>query len=167
MVETGEEKTNDYKSELLKNGVIAFVPGGDSMWPTLKNRKQSVIVRKKKARLQPLDVALYQRQNGTNVLHRVMKVTEDGYVMCGDSQTTPEKVEESAVYGVMEGFYRGKTYISATDGSYCAKVKKWYGNERKRRRKIRRYFFLKKLKSLPKRILRKVFGGKRRENDRS
>ena len=162
MEKTVEETACDYKSELLKKGVIAFVPRGESMWPMLKNRKQSVIVKVKTERLKPFDVALYQRQSGVNVLHRVIKVTEDGYVMCGDSQTTPEKVEESAVYGVMEGFYRGKTYISAIDGAYCATVQKWYGNEKKRRRKIRRYFFFIKLKSLPKRVLRKVFGGKRR-----
>ena len=37
----------DYKTKLSQDNVIAFVPGGDSMWPTLKNKGQSDIVQAK------------------------------------------------------------------------------------------------------------------------
>ena len=43
-----EIKINDYIEKLNKNQVISFVPRGDSMWPTLKNKGQSVIVSAKK-----------------------------------------------------------------------------------------------------------------------
>ena len=84
----------NYKTELLKNGAIAFVPSGNSMWPILKNRKQSVIAVKKTEKLRRFDVALYERDNGAFVLHRVMKSTDYGYVICGDSQFSLEKVRE-------------------------------------------------------------------------
>ena len=67
----------DYKEQLKNNNVIAIVPTGNSMWPTLKNRKQSVIIARKTQRLKPFDVALYLRENGTYVLHRVMKVNDE------------------------------------------------------------------------------------------
>ncbi len=139
-----QAKVFDYKSELEKNNVIAFVPRGNSMWPTLKNNGQSVIVEKKKERLNPLDVAFYQRADGAFVLHRVMEVKEDGYVICGDSQYTLEKVQEEQVFGKMLGFYRKDNYVEVTDPKYILKVKKWY--KRKLLRKIRLKFFYLRLR---------------------
>ena len=51
-----EQSNCDYEKELVKNGVIAFVPSGNSMWPTLKHRKQSVIVKLKTEKLKKLKV---------------------------------------------------------------------------------------------------------------
>lgn len=121
-----ENIESNYKTEIEKNGVIAFVPRGNSMWPTLKNRGQSVIVKKKEGRLKEYDVAFYQRSNGAFVLHRVMEVKENGYVMLGDSQYNREDVLEEQVFGVLEGFYRGKKYVTVDNPRYLKKVKKWF-----------------------------------------
>ena len=153
---------SDYIRELLNNGVIAFVPSGNSMWPTLKNRKQSVIVKKKTDKLRPMDVALYCRENGSNVLHRVIKATDFGYIMCGDSQFTPEKVIEDNVYGVMTGFYRGKKYIDVNDAGYIGRVKKLYKSEKRRKFYVKMFFLSEWIKSLPKRAWHKLFGKKRK-----
>ncbi len=143
----------NYKTQLEKNGVIAFVPGGNSMWPTLKNRGQSVIIVKKEQKLKALDVAFYQRADGTFVLHRVIKVTDFGYYMLGDSQVNPEKVEEEQVFGVMQGFYSGKKYIECTDEKYIESVKKWYSNPKRRKRKLKFFY----LRVGIKRRLKKLF----------
>ena len=156
-----EKPTCDYSAELIKNGVIAFVPSGNSMWPTLKNKGQSVIVKLKKGKLKPMDVALYRRENGVNVLHRVMRATDFGYVMCGDSQFTLESVKEENVYGVMVGFYKGKRYVEATDPDYIEQVNRWFGNEHHRKFRVKFFFFLNRVKALPKRALRKIFGKKK------
>ena len=129
-----------YRAELEKNGVIGFVPGGNSMWPTLKNKGQSVIVLKKERKLKRFDVALYQRKCGTYVLHRVMEPTSFGYLMCGDSQFDIERVQEDQVFGVMSGFYRGEKYIECTDAEYIKEVEKWFGNEKRRKRKLKAFF---------------------------
>lgn len=149
-------ETADYKTELEKNGAIAFVPGGNSMWPILKNKSQSVIILPKTEKLKRFDVALYQRDNGTYVLHRVMQPTEYGYVMCGDSQFTLEKVREEAVFGVMTSFYRGKNSIEVTDKEYIKEVEDWYGNERRRKRKINNFFFKQKIKNKIRGVFRRV-----------
>ncbi len=157
-------KTNcDYAEELVKNRVIAFVPSGNSMWPTLKNKGQSVIVKYKTEKLKPMDVALYRRENGTNVLHRVMRATETGYVMCGDSQFTFENVKEENVYGVMSGFYRGKRYIETSDPEYKEQVLRWYSSEKRRKFRVKLFFFMNNLKTFPKRVLRKLFGRKNKD----
>ena len=158
------EKSNcDYTQELVKNGVIAFVPSGNSMWPTLKHKGQSVIVKLKTEKLKPMDVALYRREDGTNVLHRVMRATDSGYVMCGDSQFTLEKVNEDCVYGVMAGFYRGKRYVEVSDTGYIEQVKTWYAHERRRKFRVKTFFFFNALKRLPARVWRKIFGRKRKD----
>lgn len=151
----------DYVSELVKNGVIAFVPKGNSMWPTLKSRKQSVIVKTKTERLSPMDVALYKRDCGTNVLHRVIKTVEGGYIMCGDSQFVLEKVAEENVFGVMTAFYRGKRCIEVTDQDYVESVKRLYANEKRRKLRVKMFFFRQNLLTLPKRAWRKLFGRKK------
>lgn len=158
-----EKNTCDYVAELTKNGVIAFVPSGNSMWPTLKHKGQSVIVKLKTEKLKPMDVALYRRENGTNVLHRVMRTTDFGYVMCGDSLFALENVKEECVYGVMIGFYRGKRYVEVTDPDYIEQVKILYSNEKRRKFRVKIFFFFNKLKSLPARAWRKLFGRKRKD----
>ena len=151
----GENKPN-YKTELEKNSILAFVPGGNSMWPTLKNRGQSVIVQKKTDRLKPLDVALYTRGE-IFVLHRVLEVIDGGYIICGDSQFSLERVKEEQVFGVMTGFYRGKKYIDCTDEKYIREVKRWYTRKTWRKIRLKCFFFMQRVKDKLSRIFNKLF----------
>lgn len=146
----------DAKAKLTDNNVISFVPGGNSMWPTLKNKGQSVVVKAKTERLNKFDVALYVRGQNIFVLHRVMEVLNDGYIMCGDSQFSLEKVTEDQIFGVMIGFYRGKKYVDCNDKKYKKQVENWY--KRKTLRKIRIKFFYFRKKVINK--LKRIFGGK-------
>lgn len=154
-----EGKTGDYSEELEKNGAIAFVPSGISMWPTLKNRGQSVVVVKKTAKLSRYDVALYIRPGDKYVLHRVMSPTDEGYLMCGDSQSVYERVAEEQVIGVMEGFYRKNKYISVSDEKYKREIEKWYSHKKRRKFKLKIFYFVQRVKGK----LSRVFKGKRRE----
>ena len=143
---------NDYKNNLLKNGVLGFVTHGNSMWPFIKNKKTSVIVTKKENRLNVYDVAFYERADGSFVLHRVLEVKDDGYIITGDSQTEKEYVLEPAVIGVLCGYYKGKTYIDCDSTEYKNAVKDWYADEDLRRKKIKSHYkklsFKAKLKKL-------------------
>lgn len=152
-----EESPSDYRTELNKNGVLAFVPGGNSMWPTLKNRGQSVIVLPKTEKLKRYDVALYQRFDGAFVLHRVMEPKEFGYIICGDSQYALEKVREEQVFGVMTGFYRGKKYIDCKDEKYIKEVENWYGRKTRRKIRLKWFFFRQSVKNKIKRMFVKIF----------
>ena len=127
--------------ELSNRGKISFVPTGNSMWPTLKNGRQSVVIVKKTERLSPYDVALYIRSDGKAVLHRVVSVTERGYIVCGDSLFTEERVEESSVIGVLEGFCRGKKYIDARSEKEKKKSEKWFLKKGKRKFLTGCFFF--------------------------
>lgn len=132
--------------ELEKFGKISFVPSGDSMWPTIKGKRQSVIVCKKEGRLSPYSIGLFIRPDGRVVLHRVLEVSDNGYVFCGDSQFNKERVPSDRVIGVAIGYYRGKNYIPA-DENEKDRAKKWFSDDKKRKRKVNAYFFRKKWKT--------------------
>ena len=144
-----------YKEQVERLGAISFVPNGVSMWPIIKNRGQSVIIEKKQGRLKRFDVAFYQRDNGNCVLHRVMKVTDNGYIMCGDSQFALEIVDEDKVFGVMTGFYKKDKYIPVTDEDYLNSVERWYKRKKTRRFKVTIFIFFYKVKNKLKRIFKK------------
>ena len=152
---------SDYKTELEKNGAIAFVPAGNSMWPIIKNKKQSVIVKRKTERLAPYSVAFYLRPTGVFVLHRVIEVLDNGYLCSGDSQLETEVVLEDWVFGVLDGFYQGKNYISVSDDSYKKTVEKWYKNPVLRERKIKSFYFWQRVKNK----LKKIFRSKKDDNN--
>ena len=145
------QKIADYKTLLEEREEITFVPSGNSMWPTFKDRGQTVVVKKKTARLKEFDVAFFEK-DGIFALHRVLKVTDNGYITCGDSQFKTESVEENAVLGVMKGFYKGERFIDASDETYCKKVRKWYKRGNLRKFRIKCFYFLLRVKNKFKKI---------------
>lgn len=109
----------DFRSVIEKYGKYVGAPAGLSMEPMLRVNRDAVSLVAPRFPLRKYDVALYQRDNGVYVLHRVVKVNKDGYAFCGDLQWRCEKgVQENQIVGVMEGFFRDDTYISASDPCY-------------------------------------------------
>lgn len=151
---------NNYKKMLAENGMVAFVPKGESMWPTLKSNKQTVILISKTERLKKYDVGLFIRKNGQYVLHRVIEVLKDGYVFIGDGQDFTEEIKEENVIAVMEGFYCGKKYVSANSSKYLKNVEKYFSNEGKRLKKIKKH-----LKALAIKNKLLSFFGKKQKRD--
>lgn len=92
---------------------VAFTPGGISMHPTLRDRRDTVYLVKPPGTIKKYDVALFRRDNGEYVLHRVVKVCRDGtYVFRGDFQTELERnVRREQILAVMAAFQRGKRRI--------------------------------------------------------
>ncbi len=148
-----EKKIAEIKKQLEELGQISFVPGGISMWPIFKHKKQTVIIERLDGPLNRLDVALYHRGGKILVLHRVMEVLSDGYVMRGDSQQETEKVSTDCILGKMAGFYTGKKYVRCDDEKYLARVEKWLSDDEKREKRLKRFFFFRRVKSKLKRIL--------------
>jgi hypothetical protein len=124
------------------------------MWPHLKNHGQSVVIEKKSERLKKYDVGFYTRPNGACVLHRVIEVTDDGYVMCGDSQFYTEKVDEESVFGVMSGFYRKDKFVAANDQKYLKKVERWYARKGYRKFRVSIFMFSRRVVNKLKRIFK-------------
>ena len=127
---------------LLETGKYIGPTVGVSMLPMLKNRRDTIVVKAKTERLQPLDVALYKRGDAY-ILHRVLSVTESGYIIRGDNCYYDEIVPEEAVIGVLTEFFRKKKHYFCTDKKYLRYVKKRLKNY-----KVRRFFIRTKMKIL-------------------
>ena len=135
---------------------------GVSMLPMLKNRRDTIVVRPKTERLKPLDVALYRRGEAY-VLHRVLSVTETGYIIRGDNCYSDEVVPEEAVFGVLTEFFRKNKHYYCTDEKYLN-----YAKRRIKTYKIRRFFVIikSKLRAVAKTVLRWLgWKGKKGKNN--
>lgn len=74
------------KEVLDSGGEFQIYPRGTSMLPLIKEERDSVILVRQGETLHPKDIILYRRENGNFVLHRIIKVEKEGYVLCGDNQ---------------------------------------------------------------------------------
>ena len=84
---------------------------GWSMMPLLYNCRDTVELIPVSQQQKAGDIILYRRENGKYVLHRIIAVTEDGYICCGDNQAEREAVRHAQLLAVVDGFIRnGKRY---------------------------------------------------------
>ena len=107
--------------EQLKNGgTVVFKPKGISMLPLIRQGIDSVLIKSPKFPLKKYDIPLFRRKDGSFILHRILKVCNDGtYVVCGDNQTVLEYgVRDEQIIGVVEGIYRDKKFVSVSNFIY-------------------------------------------------
>ena len=77
--------------ESIKDGgQFVLFPRGTSMNPTIYEGKDCVALVEPKD-IKIFDIALYKRESGQFVLHRIMKEENGKYTMCGDNQFIFEK----------------------------------------------------------------------------
>ena len=106
--------------EVLKSGgEFTFIPGGNSMRPMLYGKRDSVTIVAPQGRLKKYDLPLYRRADGKYVLHRVIKVLPDGYVMRGDCTVAKEYgISDGDIIGVVKSFVRKGKLISCDNRFY-------------------------------------------------
>lgn len=110
-------------TECLSNGQsVKFSPRGISMLPMIVQGRDSVTLASPPEKLKRFDIPLYRREDGSFVLHRVIKVG-DTYTCIGDNQFKAETgVAHSQVIAVVTAFIRkGKAYSVSCTGYrlYC------------------------------------------------
>lgn len=110
-----------------EGGTFRFLPAGVSMLPTLREKRDSVLLCSPERRPpQKYDVVLYRRENGRFVLHRIIGADKSGFVLCGDHQYLPERgVRPDQIRGVLVSFRRNGREVSADAGLYRRYVKVW------------------------------------------
>lgn len=115
-----------FEEELAEHGRLIYTNIGDSMMPMLRERRDLLIIGRPQGRVKKYDVALYRRDSGQYVLHRVLKVRKEDYVICGDNRYRREYgITDRQIIGVLNGFVRdGQTY-SVKDWRYQFYVHLW------------------------------------------
>jgi len=107
-----------FEEELSRSGILCYTISGVSMLPLLHEHRDIVVLKKPNGRLQKYDVALYKMPDGRYILHRIIKVRENDYVICGDNCVAREYgITDNNILGVMKEFVRnGKTYSTDSAG---------------------------------------------------
>ena len=107
-----------------KDGIYVGLTKGGSMRPMLREGRDTVFISPVVNRLKKYDVPLY-RKGESYVLHRIIRVTDDGYVICGDNCLFLEYVKDETLVGVLSGFRRDDKYISMDNFLYLLYTRIW------------------------------------------
>ena len=105
---------------LEQNGVLTYSNVGVSMLPLIKQGRDLFTVRKKgNERCKKGDVVLYRRPPDCYVLHRVIEVRPDDYVIMGDNCVTKESgIRDEDIIGVLVSFVRKGKEHSVNEKGY-------------------------------------------------
>lgn len=142
---------SDYRTVINEKGFLVSTIVGISMYPLLRQRKDSVHIVKINKTLKKNDVILYQRDSGQYVLHRIIKIKNGNYIICGDNQWQKEYgITDEHIIGIMIGYYRKEKYH--TVNSFGFKIYTFIIRLTRPIRRLRDYI---------KRVLRKIFKKRR------
>ena len=109
-----------YEEYLEQNGEMTYTNRGISMLPLLKQGRDLFTIRRKGAeRCQKYDVVLYRRPPESYVLHRIVAVRPDDYILLGDNCLNKETgITDRDIIGVMTGYVRKGKAHSTDDFGY-------------------------------------------------
>ncbi len=112
--------TTSIADYLKENGKLTYSNVGVSMMPLLRQGKDLFTIEKNNGqRYKKGDVVLFARGKDKYVLHRIIKVLPDEYVILGDNCVTPERgIKDSDIHGKMISFVRNGKEHSITEKRY-------------------------------------------------
>ena len=116
--------SSTFEEILVRDGILVYRTRGVSMEPMLRQNRDLVTIRVPSSRLKKHDVAFYRRGE-EHVLHRVIRVEEDRYLIRGDNTFSLENVPDESVVGVLTGFVRKGKKHDVTDRGYRTYVGIW------------------------------------------
>ena len=115
-----------FEEEIRRKGKLVYTNVGDSMLPLIRQGRDILIISAVNGRLKKYDVPLYKRDSGQYVLHRILKVRADDYVICGDNRWQREYgISDRHIIGVLTGIVRDGKEISVNDNRYRLYVHLW------------------------------------------
>lgn len=115
-----------FEEELQRHGKLVYPNVGCSMLPMLRQGRDLMIIsRRPEGRLHKYDAVLYKR-GSRYILHRIVKVREQDYVICGDHNWRREYgITDRQIIGVLTAFVRDGVEIPVTDAKYLRYVHLW------------------------------------------
>ena len=119
-------KTYTFEELLSNRGYIVYTNKGSSMEPLLRQHQDIIEIRPKgNHRCKKYDVVLYKRGD-KYILHRILRVLPDGYIIAGDNNTFLEyDIKDEQIIGIMVRIIRNGKEIRMTDKKYRLYVHIW------------------------------------------
>lgn len=114
---------------LREGGSFDLTVSGTSMFPTLKPERDQVrLVFPNWKEMDKYPILFFQRDNGTYVLHRMIRKTPEGLLKInGDAQVWTEQIRPDQAIGVVNAIRRKGRWISVKNPWYGLYVMFWRG----------------------------------------
>ena len=113
-------KYDSIESMIDCEGKALISPVGNSMLPFLKAGRDMVLLKKSDSVPRKYDVVLYRGKDGGYILHRIIRVKEKEYIICGDNSSVWEKgISSDDIIAVADKIVRGNKQFSC----HCLKYK--------------------------------------------
>lgn len=108
-------------------GTFPLVVTGTSMTPTLHPQRDKVFLVSPKTRPpKKKDIVLFQREDGTYVLHRIIGINKNGNCKInGDAQTWTEQITPEQIVAVVDAVERKGKRFSVDSKKYRSFVTLW------------------------------------------
>jgi hypothetical protein len=95
---------NTILNQLNEKGFVVSKIRGVSMWPFF-NQKNTQVYIKSALNYNKNDCILFLRGDGSLIMHRILYLKKDFFLVCGDNQSQLEKVYCSQIKGKMTEYY--------------------------------------------------------------
>ncbi len=121
-----QAKVYSFEELLAQDGYLIYTNVGISMLPLLRQRRDVIEIRAKgPGRCGKYDIVLYRRGN-KYILHRILKVLPQGYVIAGDHNTFREyDVTDGMILGTVHRIIRNGREITMDNRLYRLYVHLW------------------------------------------
>ena len=114
------------RETLAEGKSVRFNPQGTSMLPMLHPGRDTVVLSPLPETLKKYDLVLYQRKDGSFVLHRIVAVSQT-YTCMGDHQFHRETgLEQRQMIGLVTEFVRNGKTVKVTAPGYRIYCMAWH-----------------------------------------
>lgn len=133
--------SNNIKQRLKTDDFVISNINGNSMSPFLNEHSDRVVVSRVNRDIHLYDVVLYE-VNNKYILHRVIGIKDDEYVIRGDNRILEEHIQKDKIIGILIAYYSNDEYVEINDDINL----KWY-------KRSKNTLLLRRIKSFIKRRL--------------
>ena len=114
-----QDSLDNIEDLILRDGEASSLTSGASMRPMLRQHRDIVTIKKIDRPLKRGDAVLYPEKSGKYVLHRIIRVKEDIFIIRGDNNYFTERVPKEKIVGILKYYIREGKYIDcSTDWKY-------------------------------------------------
>lgn len=113
-----------YEEALSRFGRLVYATSGGSMRPFIRSGEDAVVIEAKP--WGRYDAVLYRREDGQYVLHRIVDICPEGYVLQGDNCRQREPgIREDQILGVLTAVIRKGRTVDVNRPLYRMRVRLW------------------------------------------
>ena len=112
--------------KLDSEGSVIMSITGNSMYPMMSHRRDCVTLTRPTV-IKNHDVVLFKRESGKYVLHRIIKVKNGKFNICGDNTFTVDKdISQNQIIAVVTAFERNGKHVDVKSFFYRMYSRLWF-----------------------------------------